>query len=195
MDSEAVLEMGRALGELLAVCRASLAARQLETAAAVWRTEYLLGNVSRTVIDGDGLQVVVGRRAMAGVLAQSYRSPERSRIALYCEPLSSEVGVSTAPRAAMAAELAGRGVRQRSVYQRSEVGGLAVRDGRAGDEEVRVAGLVPINAVVVDDRTAIVPIDPDRPGSGLVVITDPGWVELVSVLAEACWAGASPAMP
>jgi hypothetical protein len=183
------------LGELLAVCRASLAARQLETAAAVWRTEYLLGNVSRTVIDGDGLQVVVGRRAMAGVLAQSYRSPERSRIALYCEPMSPEAGASTAPRAAMAAELAGRGVRLRSVYQGSEVGGLAVRDGRAGDEEVRVAGLVPINAVVVDDRTAIVPIDPDRPGSGLVVITDPGWVELVSVLAEACWAGAAAAMP
>jgi hypothetical protein len=95
----------------------------------------------------------------------------------------------------MYANLAARGVRLRAVYQCSETGALAERNAQAGHEEVRVAGLVPINAVVVDDRTAILPIDPDRPGSGLVVISDPEWVELVSVLAEACWVGASAPLP
>jgi hypothetical protein len=195
LDAETVLEVGRTLGELLAACRAGLATRQLDTAAAIWGTERLLSGVSRTVIHGDGLQLVADRWAMADVLARSYCSPERSRLALYCEPMSSKTSATTASRAAVDTGLAARGVRLRAVYQCSEARALAERHVRAGHEDVRVAGLVPINALVVDDRTAILPIDPDRPGSGLVVISDPEWVELVSVLAEACWAGASAALP
>jgi hypothetical protein len=161
----------------------------LDVAAAVWGSERLLDGVSRTVIGGEGLQVVAGRRAMAGVLAQAYSSPTRSRLALYCESLPPDAGVGATARAAVDEGLAARGIRMRAVYQDCEVGKAVSPP--AGGVEVRFAGLVPVNALVVDDRTAILPIDPDRPGSGLVVVTDPGWVRLVGVLAEDCWAGAA----
>jgi hypothetical protein len=188
-DAEAIVEVGSAIGELLAFCRAGLATRQLDVAAAVWGCERLLDDSGRSVIGNEGLQVVAGRRAMAGVLARAYASPARGRLALYSEPLPTDGGAGSASRAAVDAELAARGVRMRAVYQYSEVGQAAWP--RAGAEEVRLAGLVPVNALVVDDRTAILPIDPDRPGSGLVIVSDPGWVRLVGVLAETCWAGAA----
>ncbi|WUH90323.1 hypothetical protein OG900_09565 [Streptomyces sp. NBC_00433] len=188
-DAEAIVEVGGAVGELLAFCRAGLATRHSDVAAAVWGCEHLLDGLGRTVVGGEGLQVVAGRRAMAGVLAHAYGSPARSRLALYSESLPTDGGAGSASRAAVDAELAARGVRMRAVYQYSEVGQAAWP--RAGAEDVRLAALVPVNALVVDDRTAILPIDPDRPGSGLVIVSDPGWVRLVGVLAESCWAGAA----
>ncbi|MFI0721913.1 hypothetical protein [Streptomyces sp. NPDC021224] len=56
--------------------------------------------------------------------------------------------------------------------------------------EIRTADLVPMDMIVVDDEVALLPVDPDRPGLALIVVTDLAWVRLASVVAESCWARA-----
>lgn len=182
-DAGGVIEVARALGQLMARCRGALEAQRLDVIAAVWRTERLLGGLARTSLVGDGIQVVAGRRAMARALADAYGQARSSRLGVYSSPFMESVGGRHGP---VDARLAAMGVRLRAVYQQSQAQLLP----RLPRVEVRRADLVPMDMVVVDDRLAVLPIDPDRPGFALTVVSDPAWVQLACVLAENCWSRA-----
>lgn len=182
-DTAMVMDVARALGDLMARCRGALATRQLEVAAAVWGTERLLDGSGCASEVGDGIQVVAGRRAMARVLARAYGQPVGNRLSLYSSPFAG----STERQAAVDGRLAAQGVRLRAIYQQPSLP-RRVELSPAG-VEIRCANLVPMD-MVVDDRTAILPVDPDRPGVALMVISDPAWFQLAGALAQDCWARA-----
>jgi len=171
------------LGRLMAHCGNVLLEGQLAVAAAVWRTERLarLGGCPRPALEG--VEVVAGRRSMARALGRARRGAVRSRLSVSSSPYVAEGDAQTS----VDAQLAGQGVRLRALYQKPATG-LAVAP--SGDVEIRTADLVPMDMLVVDDRLAVLPVDPDRPGLALIVVHDPAWVRLASVVAESCWARA-----
>jgi hypothetical protein len=181
-DTSVVLEAGEALGSLMARCRADLADEGLLVAAAVWRSETLLGRSVCAPRRVGGVQLVVGRRAMGRALAQVNAEAVQSQLAVSSLPYDPEDG-----RGAVDERLAARGVRLRALYQRSVCG---YDTAPPGCVEVRAGDLVPMDMLVVDDEVAVLPVDPDHPGLGLIVVTDPAWVRLASVVAESCWAWA-----
>lgn len=179
-DPSVVLEAGEALGALMARCRNDLADGDLEVAAAVWGTERLLGGGGRVPRRVGGVTVVVGRRAMGRTLAQVAAAVVRSRLSVSTLPYAPE-----GRRAAGDERLAAQGVHLRALYQRSVCGAGVLPSGCV---EIRAGDLVPMDMLVVDDEVAVLPVDADRPGLGLAVVTDPAWVRLASVVAESCWA-------
>jgi hypothetical protein len=182
-DSAVVVEAAEALSGLMGRCRVSLEDGQLAVAAAVWGTERLLGRSRCAHTSVDGVRIVAGRRAMARALVEASEQAVRSRLSLSTLPYAPEPD----GRADGAARLAAQGVRLRALYQRPVFGVVAPPRGRA---EVRTADLVPMDMIVVDDELAVLPVDPDRPGLALILVTDPVWVRLASVVAESCWARA-----
>lgn len=177
LDSPVVLEAAQALGTLMARCRDDLADGEREVAAAVWGTERLLGGRAPRRLGG--VRVVVGRRAMGRALVQVGSEATRSRLSVSTLPYAPD-----ARRAAVDRRLAARGVRLRALYQRPVCGAQIPPPSGA---EVRAGDLVPMDMLVVDDEVAVLPVDPDRPGVGLIVVTDLGWVRLAAVVAESCW--------
>jgi DNA-binding CsgD family transcriptional regulator len=58
--------------------------------------------------------------------------------------------------------------------------------------EVRTAPTLPLMMIVVDRATGVLPIDPEEPGAGAVVITEKGVVTALCALFEQCWATGAP---
>lgn len=179
-DAETLMDVALALGDLMARCGDALESVQVEVAAAVWGTERLLGGAGCAGAVGDGIRVVTGRAAMARVLAQANGEPVGGRLSLYSSTFAGGVG----RQSAVDRRLASEGVRLRAVYQKALLS-EPVEPPPVG-VEVRCADLVPVD-MVVDERTALLPVYPDRPGIALIVVTDPAWVQMARVLAESCW--------
>lgn len=181
-DPSVLLEAGEELGALIARCGAVLADGALAVAAAVWGTERLLGESTCVPRRVGGVRVVTGRRTMGRLLAQASSAAVRSRLSMSSLPYKPDAGRQTGD-----ARLAAQGVRLRALYQRSVCGFASPV---LSCVEVRTGDLVPMDMLVVDNEVAILPVDPDRPGIGLIVVTDPAWVRLARVVAESCWARA-----
>jgi DNA-binding CsgD family transcriptional regulator len=58
--------------------------------------------------------------------------------------------------------------------------------------QVRTATVIPPSISIVDGRTAILPIDPSRPGQGGVCTTEPGIVRTAMAVFEQAWLAALP---
>ncbi|NUR62534.1 MAG: helix-turn-helix transcriptional regulator [Catenulispora sp.] len=58
--------------------------------------------------------------------------------------------------------------------------------------EVRVSPAVTRRLLIVDGRTAMVPIDPDRPSAGALCVREPGLVDQLTALFELIWTDAVP---
>jgi hypothetical protein len=163
---------------------AALDARRLEVTAAVWGTQRLLGLRACAGPMDDGIRVVAGRHAIARALADTYGQPVRSRLSLYTSSFAENV---VGRQEAVDARLAAQGVRLRAVYQLKP---SAHVPSVVSGVQVRHLDLVPVDMVVVDDQLAVLPLDPDRPGRALMVVTHPALVRLSCVLAESCWSRA-----
>lgn len=183
LDSAVVVEAAEALSGLMGRCRAALEDGQLAVAAAVWGTERLLGRSGCAHASVDGVRVVAGRRAMARTLAAARDQAKQGRLSLSTRPYAPE----RSGQVEADVRLTARGVRLRALYQRPVLGFDAPTPGSV---EIRTADLVPADMIVVDDEVALLPVDPDRPGLALIVVTDLAWVRLASVVAESCWARA-----
>lgn len=183
LNSAVVVEAAEALSGLMGRCRTGLEDGQLAVAAAVWGTERLLGRGGCPHAKVSGVRMVAGRRAMARTLAEVLDKAVRDRLSLSTLPYAP----GTRRRIESDARLAARGVRLRALHQRPVV---RLDASPPGSVEVRTADLVPMDMLVVDGELALLPVDPDRPGLALIVVTDPAWVRLASVVAESCWARA-----
>jgi hypothetical protein len=167
----------------MAHCGNVLLEGQLAFAAAVWGTERLAGLGGCAPLGLEGVEVVAGRRSMVRALERARGGAVWSRLSVSSSPYAAESDAQTS----LDAQLTGQGVRLRAVYQKSEAGPAVLP---SGDVEIRTTDLVPMDMLVVDDRLAVLPVDPDRPGLALVVVRDRAWVRLASAVAESCWARA-----
>jgi DNA-binding CsgD family transcriptional regulator/sugar-specific transcriptional regulator TrmB len=96
-------------------------------------------------------------------------------------------------------DLARRGLALRSLYQQSMktdhynldyarwLGGLGA--------EIRCAPVVPSRMIVIDRSVAIVPLDPEDPRKGALVVQEPGLVAPLLALFEQAWESADPLDP
>ncbi|MEU8616442.1 helix-turn-helix domain-containing protein [Streptomyces sp. NPDC048623] len=89
-----------------------------------------------------------------------------------------------------------RGVRCRSVYDRAAIADPATAEvvarRAALGVEVRIAPVVPVNLVAADERFALVPIRPNTPGEGAILIRGEALVRSYLTLYEYCWHMAVP---
>jgi sugar-specific transcriptional regulator TrmB/DNA-binding CsgD family transcriptional regulator len=94
------------------------------------------------------------------------------------------------------AELADRGVAQKSLCHEAIRGNPASAAYAAWmvdiGAQVRTAPALPNRLLIVDRATAVVPVDPDTPGQGAVLITTPGIVAALAELFDQAWAKAVP---
>ncbi|MDH6113787.1 DNA-binding CsgD family transcriptional regulator/predicted transcriptional regulator [Kitasatospora sp. MAP12-15] len=93
-------------------------------------------------------------------------------------------------------ELLGRGVKMRSIYLESVANDAAtVEYARWLTElgaQVRTAPTLPPRMAIYDRRVAMVPVDPDAPGAGAMLVRSPGMVSALCALFDHVWAGSLP---
>lgn len=97
---------------------------------------------------------------------------------------------------AMHAPVLERGVRIRALYL------LSVTNDAANSAysrwltefgaEVRTTAALPTRMVIADRSTAVVPLNPDEPSEGAILVTSPGLVTALCALFEQMWAPAAP---
>ncbi|MEV6106061.1 helix-turn-helix transcriptional regulator [Streptomyces sp. NPDC051940] len=94
------------------------------------------------------------------------------------------------------AESVARGVRVRELYSRrlTRVPSMAEHFARQQDVgvEVRTAPAVPITMIIGDGHTVLLPIDPENPRVGMLVVRAPALVRSYVALYEYCWLTATP---
>ncbi|MFF7752777.1 LuxR C-terminal-related transcriptional regulator [Streptomyces sp. NPDC007971] len=89
-----------------------------------------------------------------------------------------------------------RGARVRTVYP-TRFAALPyvqqhLQDLLALGSEVRLSPTVPLHIIVADGRIALLPIDPDEPGKGVILARGATLVRSYAALYEYCWHAASP---
>ncbi|NML54879.1 helix-turn-helix transcriptional regulator [Streptomyces sp. R302] len=93
-------------------------------------------------------------------------------------------------------ELLDRGVRMRTVYLdsvRNDEPTLAYADWlTTGGAQVRTAPVLPTRMIVVDRKTAVIPLTSQDTAAGAVVLTSDGLVTALCALFETIWATAQP---
>ena len=160
-------------------------------------------------------ELAAGRDAVAaGRAAAADRAPAERLIGLdsvqaeleqllagaTAEVLSMVPGNAVQPAALSAAKVTdddvARRVRSRVLYHasaRKDPGTIAY--GRWLAErgtETRISPAVTRRLLIVDGRTAVVPIEPDEPGTGALCVREPGLVDQLTALFELIWTDAVP---
>jgi len=180
------IEPAVAMARLLGLCRQVLLTREADAAEAVWGAPAGLAPPRWTLDGHAGIRLVTGHQAVAAALADAYRAPVASRFTVHGDSVP-EWGRST--RADV--EMAGRGVDIRQVYRcRSALSDEQRRHLQAVTEagvQVRLDPCPPIDLIIVDDASVILPADPDRPGWALVLIDSAVWAHATRLVADQCW--------
>ncbi|MBM9508038.1 hypothetical protein [Actinacidiphila acididurans] len=161
--------------------------RELEIAAAVWGLERMVGPGVPYVLEGSDAELVAGPRNVRRLLAELSELPTASRLTLLDEPVPNRGLAGLVDSSALAA----RGVAMRTVYRHD--GQLSFEQRRyqrllaAAGVRARQAPLVPVNMIIIDGETVMLPVDPDRPGAGAVVLRNTVWVYLARLVFDDCW--------
>lgn len=184
-----------ALDSLLAHQQAELAQRQRSLAASQAAVGALLSqyaelNPARPTYEAERF---LGVEAVRAKLTEMSSKVRHESITLQPGRLPNAQFQGSEP---ITAEMLGRGVRVRSVYQdaiRNDPGNtdharwLTEQGG-----ELRTAPALPMRMVIVDREQALVPIDPEDSALGAVLLREPGAVAAFCALFEAVWATATP---
>jgi hypothetical protein len=178
-----------ALRRLMAQCRLVLTTREHDVIDAVWGISS--SGPRHGLAEHPEVELVAGARAIAARLAESYRIPEASRIALHTEPVP-EYPVDKD----VFGELARRGVRMRSVYKHQSELGRAQQQHLEGLSRlgviVRLDHQPVIDLILIDRRTVLLQTDATRPGQGLAVLRSKVWAHVAELVAEEHWRAAVP---
>lgn len=184
-----------ALDSLIAHQQAELAQRQRSLAASQAAVGALLSqyaelNPGRTGYEAERFLGVEAVRAKLTELSAGVR---HESITLQPGRLPNGQFKASEP---ITAEMLGRGVRVRSVYQDS------IRNDPGNTEharwlteqggELRTAPTLPMRMVIIDREQALVPIDPEDSALGAVLLREPGAVAAFCALFQAVWATATP---
>jgi DNA-binding CsgD family transcriptional regulator len=188
-DRWAALPPRAALSTLLAQRRTELA--QWEQHVDELEEDYLAALGHRA--EGQHVEVVHEPEQVGAVYEQLLQSATTEILHLARPPYVS----STERPAGSAADVPLQpGIVQRSVYERASFGSaLSLRTvalGVARGGSHRLLDDVPLKLVVFDRRAALLPIRPDDPLSGSLVVYAPGLVHALVELFENLWARASP---
>jgi sugar-specific transcriptional regulator TrmB/DNA-binding CsgD family transcriptional regulator len=181
---------GVALGSLIVQRQEDIRRAELELAALA---EVYRGAVAEKT-EGDVLEVVQGRQAVAQRFGQLQRGATREVLAL----VKSTVAVVSADENVDEDVAIARGVSYRVVLERAafDVPGFydkAAESVKAG-EMVRVADSVPLRLVIADRQLALLPLHPagDDLGGGALLVHRSGLLDALLVLFDFVWRQASP---
>jgi hypothetical protein len=164
----------------------------LEITAAVWGLERLLDSGKPVVPACDDAELVAGAGNVQRALANISSLAATSLHSLLQEPLPGSATAGVLDDSA----LAERGVNIRAVYRGDRA--LTTDQSRcahhlaAAGIKVRLAP-VPVNMIIIDRNTVVLPTDPDRPADALVVLRGAMWARLADLIFEDTWQRAVPA--
>ncbi|MDJ0342811.1 hypothetical protein QMK19_23185 [Streptomyces sp. H10-C2] len=190
----AAIEPATAIGGLLARSRTALHARDQERAAGIWASVRLLDRLlpaRRADVEGE---LTTGAANIQQALADAHERATVSRDSMSAGPVPTAIGAVRGLRADMA--LGQWKVRLRAIYERS--GELSAQQHayllmlQALGAQVRLLHLVPIDLLVVDEHTVVLPVYPDRPGEALVTLRNSSWTHAATAVFEDCWDQAVP---
>jgi hypothetical protein len=177
-NAEQAVRTGLAFGALLARCRKALSAQHSPAAPSLsWSADAV----------GAGVDLVVGRHDVGLALVALCESAVSTWDCLRTDPVPAmgEAGLGPEGR------LLRRGVAVRIMY--TDGPGLAagqwqfLRQVEALAGDVRLTWLVPTDLIITDGELTVLPLDPDRPAAGLVVIRSRPWARAARGLFEDCW--------
>ncbi|MEE4543973.1 hypothetical protein V2S66_18595 [Streptomyces sp. V4-01] len=189
LEELTALDAGVVLGRLLLRYRSALASRELDFTAAVWRLERLQEAAEPEVPAGAGgiARMIIGSVNVQRVLAEVGGSATASRWKMLAEPLPADQSAT----ALQASSLVERGVSLREVY--CAVGPLGpeqtrgVRRLTGAGIQVRLVDDAPVNMMIIDWETVVLPLDPDRPSAALVVLRSAALAYLAGLVFHDTW--------
>jgi DNA-binding CsgD family transcriptional regulator len=184
------------LGALLADQEAELAARhrELERAragAAGFAEEYVRWRADQT---GPGAELLVGLDATRNRVEELAGAARTEILAVHANPLPAKIARATLHMLFAALD---RGVVVRSLYLESRIKNHP--DTRAGAQaavergaQIRSAPLLPSQIMIFDGSVAVVSLDPDSLGAGVMMVRGAGVLTALTHLFEQTWAEAAP---
>lgn len=180
-----------------------VARRQAELAADQQRLEASREAAARLVADfaslapavsGPGVEQLTGLDQIRDRLAALTREVREEVLGLNTDGVRIAEGMGASRP--LDRELLDRGVRMRTVYLdsvRNDEPTLAYADwltARGG--QVRTVSMLPVRMVVLDRRTAVIPLAGQEVPDGAVVLTSEGVVSVLCALFETVWASSRP---
>jgi len=184
------------LGALLADQEAELAARRRELAqaragAAGFAEEYLRWRADQT---SAGAELLVGLDATRNRFAELAGAARTEILAVHANPLPEKIARAKLHTFYAALD---RGVAVRILYLESRIKNNP--DTRAGAQaavergaQIRSAPVLPPQMTIFDGSTAVVSLDPDSVGAGVMAVRGAGVLVALTHLFEQTWAGAAP---
>ncbi|MGK5630291.1 helix-turn-helix transcriptional regulator [Streptomyces sp. URMC 123] len=186
------VEPDTALMGLLDRQRAALRAQSEELAAIVRAAESLTGRYRPAVLRDTAeveVEVISGARRKQQLLGEFSDLLQHSTSSMHPGPLPPAEVLTRSLE--IDGRLVQRGIQVRAIYtqgvssaprQRKYLGALS-----AAGVEVRLAPQVPLDLIVGDSSTAILPAYPDEPADAVILVRGPALVRSYVALYEDCW--------
>ncbi|MER6912320.1 helix-turn-helix transcriptional regulator [Streptomyces sp. NPDC000594] len=181
---------------LMARRQAEIAAEQQRLEASRAAAAQLISEYAelRPATPHPGVEQLVGIDAVRDRLITLTRDLKAELMAFSPDSVLTEAAIASSRP--LNEQLLGRGVRMRTVYLDS------VRNSRPSIEhanwlaeqggQVRTVAALPTRMLIVDRRTAVIPVSSDNTAAGAVVLTGQGMLTALCALFEATWAAAQP---
>lgn len=182
------------LAALLGRCRTVLHRISQETASAVWGVNWAADEPDPCADLDRGVDLVAGRGNVARRLAWLHDLPTRHLITMRSEPVPQNWSARSEFTAADQ-RLLDRKVSLREIYPCPS--GLSAQQHRfllqrhSAGIGLRLKPTVPTDLMIIDRAVAVLPVDPDRPGWALAVVTNRVWVRAAQQIADVCWNSAT----